>query len=144
MSKSEFMESIDQDAVVRAIQQAEGRTSAEIRVFVSHKKPRDAVAAAQGEFVRLGMTATQLRNGVLIYLAPKVRKFAIIGDQGIHQRVGDAYWRQTVAEMTCHFGRGDFTAGIVYAIGVAGASLAEHFPRRSDDANELPDQIAHD
>lgn len=144
MAKSTFIDTIDQAAIAQAIGQAEAKTSAEIRIFVSRKKPHDAIAAAGREFVRLGMTATKLRNGVLIYLAPEVRKFAVIGDQGIHQRVGDAHWRQIVAEMTAHFGRGDFTAGIVHAIAAAGASLAEHFPRQSDDVNELPDQVAHD
>ncbi|MBS0630635.1 MAG: TPM domain-containing protein [Verrucomicrobia bacterium] len=133
--------SIDHDRVVAAIGAAEAKTSGEIRVLLARRKAGDPVAAAQQHFERLGMTQTAARNGVLIFLAPRSRTFAVIGDTAIHEKCGDAFWAELAAAMTEHFKRGDFTAGLVHGIDRAGALLAEHFPRSPDDVNELPDTI---
>jgi uncharacterized membrane protein len=81
---------------------------------------------------------------VLIYVAPGARKFAIIGDAGVHAKCGDAFWRDVAAEMTGRFKQGEFTSGILHGIEKAGDLLAQHFPHRPGDMNELPDDIAHD
>jgi uncharacterized membrane protein len=99
------------------------------------------VIAAQAEFTRLGMTATAHRNGVLIFLAPRSRNFAVIGDTAVHEKCGDAFWADLAAAMTAHFQRSDFTAGLVHGIEHAGKLLAEHFPRSAADRNELPSDI---
>ena len=132
---------IDHSLVVAAIGDAERRTSGEIRVVVSRGKIADPVVEAQRQFERLGMTRTQRRNGVLILFAPRSRTFAVIGDTAIHEKCGDRFWRELAAAMTEHFKRGDFTTGLVHGIDRAGALLAEHFPRASDDRNELPDDV---
>ncbi|MBC7367517.1 MAG: TPM domain-containing protein [Undibacterium sp.] len=133
---------IHHPAVVAAIVAAEQKTSGEIRVVLSRKKAGDPVAAAQAEFTRLGMTATAARNGVLIFVAPASKNFAVIGDTGIHEKCGDAFWRLLAAELTIHFKRGDFTAGLVHGIEHAGKLLAENFPSQGDsDRNELPNDI---
>ncbi len=132
---------IDHPRVVAAIADAERKSSGEIRVVVSRRKIAEPVAEAKKQFERLGMTATQLRNGVLILLAPRSRTFAVIGDTAIHEKCGAAFWTELAAAMTEHFKRGDFTAGLVHGIDRAGALLAEHFPRQSDDRNELPNDI---
>lgn len=135
--------SVDQARVVAAIAGAEARTSGEIRVFVSREAADDPVAAAQKQFERLGMTQTAARNGVLIFVAPRSHTFAVIGDQGVHEKCGESFWRDLAAAMTKHFQAGDFTGGLVLGIERAGELLAEHFPRRPDDRNELPDAIEH-
>jgi uncharacterized membrane protein len=132
---------IDDLRVVAAIGAAERRTSGEIRVFISQQKTEEPVAAAQKQFERLGMTQTAARNGVLIFLAPASRTFAVIGDQGVHERCGDAFWRELADAMTERFKRSELTDGLVLGIERAGALLAEHFPRTPDDRNELPDTI---
>jgi uncharacterized membrane protein len=132
---------IDHPRVVAAIAAAERRTSGEIRVLLARHKAADPVAAAQKHFEHLGMTHTSHRNGVLIFLAPRSRTFAVIGDQGIHEKCGDAFWTELAAAMTEHFKRGDFTAGLVHGIEHAGALLAEHFPSVPGDRNELPNAI---
>jgi uncharacterized membrane protein len=132
---------IDDSRVVAAISVAELRTSGEIRVFISQRKTDDAVAAAQKQFERLGMTQTAQRNGVLIFLTPGSRSFAVIGDKGVHEKCGDAFWRDLADAMTERFKRGEFTDGLVFGIDRAGALLAQHFPRAPDDRNELPDTI---
>jgi uncharacterized membrane protein len=137
MKPKAFLSQLDEARLVAAIADAESKTSGEIRVFLSHRKPEDAVAAAQRAFDQLGMARTRDRNGVLIFVAPRVRKFAIIGDAGVHQHCGDEFWTALAAEMSGHFRKAEFTNGIAHAIRKAGELLARHFPRQ-------PDDIAHD
>lgn len=141
MSLFTRLPSIDHDRIVAAIRAAEQRTSGEIRVVVSRRKAADAIAAAQQQFNRLGMTQTSARNGVLIFVAPRSRTFAVIGDTAVHERCGDAFWRALADAMAEYFRRGEFTAGVTHGIERAGALLAEHFPRAADDRNELPDDV---
>ncbi|MEO6568618.1 MAG: TPM domain-containing protein [Opitutaceae bacterium] len=132
---------IDDARVTNAIAAAETRTSGEIRVLLSRGKAPNPVSAAQAHFERLGMKKTAARNGVLIYLSPSSRTFAIIGDTGIHEKCGDAFWRLLAAAMEARFKKGEFTEGLVEGIEHAGKLLAENFPRLPDDRNELPDKI---
>jgi uncharacterized membrane protein len=132
---------IDHTRVVAAIVAAEQKTSGEIRVVVARHKAADPVAAAQRHFTRLGMNQTVQRNGVLIFLAPRSRTFAVIGDTAVHEKCGDAFWRLLTAAMTLHFKRGEFTEGLIHGIDKAGALLAEQFPRTAADHNQLPDKI---
>jgi uncharacterized membrane protein len=129
---------------VQAIADAEGKMQGEIRVFVSRKEPDDPVVAAQQAFFRLGMDRTTMRNGVLIYVAPRVRKFAIIGDKAVHEKCGDGFWKEVADEMATHFRGGHFTPAIVHGIQRAGKLLAEHFPHHPGDKNELPNEIEGD
>ncbi len=141
MRTKSFMARLEHERIVQAIAVAERKTSGEVRVFIQRGEIDDAVAAAAARFQRLGMTATRERNAVLIFVAPRSQKFAVIGDDGIHQRCGDVFWRQLVEAISDHFQREDFTAAIVKAIEVAGERLAEHFPRTPDDRNELPNRV---
>jgi uncharacterized membrane protein len=144
MKAGDFLKQVRHDRVVAAIRDAETKTSGEIRVFISRKPVEDPVAAAQGHFLELGMQKTRDRNAVLIFLAPHSRKFAVIGDEAVHARCGEAFWRTLAAELSAHFQKSDFTGGLVHGIKTAGDLLARHFPRQPDDRNELPDQIASD
>lgn len=144
MTATEFLEQLRHDEIVAAIQAAEAKTSGEIRVFVSRKLRPDALAAARVRFAKLGMTQTRERNGVLLYVAPRSRTFAIVGDEGVHARCGEAFWREVAQAMTAEFRKGDFTAGILLGVQRAGSLLAEHFPRQGDDRNELPDTVVTD
>jgi uncharacterized membrane protein len=144
MRARDFLNQLRHDDIVAAIGAAERRTSGEIRVFVSHKSVADPVSAAQKAFVRLGMEKTRERNGVLIFLAPLTHKFAVLGDAGVHEKCGDAFWQELAEAMTGHFRKSEFTDGILHGIQKAGELLARHFPPGPDDRNELPDSIAHD
>jgi len=120
---------IDHDLVVDAIRKAEKGTSGEIRVLIARHRAADPVAAARRHFKRLGMDKTRHRNSVLIFVAPRSRTFAIIGDQGVHEKCGDGFWTEVALAMGGRFKSGDFTAGLLHGIEKAGALLAEHFPR---------------
>jgi uncharacterized membrane protein len=144
MNTKDFLNQLQHDAIVAAIRAAEKKTSGEIRIFVSRKRVADAVVAAQVQFERLGMTKTRHRNGVLIFVAPRARKFAVIGDTAVHQRCGEIFWQVLAAEMSGHFQKSEFTSGIVHGIQKAGDLLAVHFPPAAGDGNELPDAVEQD
>ena len=139
-----FLSKLDSDRIVAAIADAENRSSGEVRVHVTRRKPSDLEKRARRRFELLGMTRTAERNGVLLYVAPELRRFQILGDSGIHEKCGNEFWKETAAEMEEHFRRGDFTEGLVHGIRKVGDMLALHFPRKDGDANELPDEVTED
>jgi uncharacterized membrane protein len=142
MRTKEFLSQLDHDRIVNAIKEAEARTSGQIRVYVQRGElPGDPVVAAQEKFYKLGMQATTERNGVLIFVVPRARKFAVIGDEGVHQKCGDQFWQQLVERMRAHFQKENFTDALVEAIEEAGKLLATHFPKEASPRNELPDEI---
>ncbi|MBI3874933.1 MAG: TPM domain-containing protein [Verrucomicrobia bacterium] len=144
MTPDEFLNQLNHDDIVAAIKSAESKTSGEIRVFISHKQRADALAAAQRRFAKLGMTKTRERNAVLIYVAPLARKFAIIGDVAVHAKCGEPFWKEVAAAMETRFRKGEFTQGIIEGVTRAGELLAQHFPGKPDDRNELPDSVETD
>src|SRR3954471_16424072 len=109
MNHHEFISQLEETRIVNAIGEAEEKTSGEIRVYVSHKERHDALAFAKKRFQQLGMAKTKHRNAVLIYLVPKTRQFAVIGDEGIHQHCGDAFWTDVAAQMSHQMKAGRFT-----------------------------------
>src|SRR5215468_187777 len=100
-----FLSKLDSDRIVAAIAEAEKKSSAEIRVHVTSHKPANLEERAKRRFELLGMTKTSHRNGVLIYIAPKLRRFRILGDSGIHEKCGDDFWKETAEELEAHFRR---------------------------------------
>jgi uncharacterized membrane protein len=139
-----FLYRINQKRVAHAIAHAEAHTSGEIRVFVTHKKCPDALSAAREQFDKLGMTKTKDRNGVLIFISPRARTFAIVGDEGVHQKCGDAFWSDVSQAMSDEMKAGHFTDALVHAVEKAGALLATHFALEKGDTDELPNDIATD
>jgi uncharacterized membrane protein len=137
-----FASAADLEAVAAAVAQAEAGTAAEIRVHLAHRCAGEAMTQAVAVFERLGMHRTALRAGVLVYVAVADHKLAVIGDAGIHARVGQAYWEGLVARVIGHLREGRRRDGLVEAIREIGTALAIHFPRRPDDRNELSDRVS--
>lgn len=142
MKASSFFTLLEKEDIKMAIRQAELDTSGEIRVHVETTCPGDVMERASRLFEKLNMHKTRLRNGVLIYLAVRNRKFAIIGDTGINSVVPENFWDSTETEMLNHFRENRFTDGLLKAIEMTGFQLKKHFPYTSDDINELPDEIS--
>jgi uncharacterized membrane protein len=136
-----FFSKLDSDRIVAAIAEAERKSSGEIRVHVTRRKPEDLEERAKKRFELLGMTRTAERNGVLFYIAPAARRFQILGDTGIHERCGEDFWKEVAADMEESFRRGEFTEGIVRGVTKVGDVLARHFPRSEADRDELPNVI---
>lgn len=140
--KKELFTEEEKSRIVQAIRQAERLTSGEIRLFVeSHCKYVDPMDRAQEAFLSLGMEKTKQRNGVLLYIAMRDHQFAILGDQGIHEKVGNDFWQQEALLLKRHFSGNRIIEGIEVCVKEIGESLYHYFPYESGDQNELPDDI---
>ena len=124
-----------------AIKVAEKKTSGEIRLYVEDACKEEVLDHAAFLFGELEMHKTELRNGVLFYLAMEDHKFAILGDGGINAKVPDDFWDSIKEAMVSHFKEGKFAEGLKQGIEMAGKALAEHFPYQDGDVNELSDDI---
>jgi uncharacterized membrane protein len=130
MQTKEFLSKLEHHRIVHAIRAAESKTSGQIRVYIQRGKLNgDPLIAAQKKFHRLGLHKTLERNAVLIFVAPRAHKFAIVGDQAIHEKCGELYWQRVVELMREHFRNERFSDALVDAIRDIGAVLATHFPR---------------
>ena len=142
MRTREFLSKLEHDRIIQAIHAAESKTSGEIRVLVQRGKLKsDPLEAAQRKFHRLSMHKTRERNAVLIFVAPRVHKFAIVGDQAIHETCGDELWQRVVEGMRTHFQNEKFSDALIEAVKEIGTVLERHFPKTSDDTNELPNDV---
>jgi uncharacterized membrane protein len=142
MRTHRFLRRLEHDRIASAIKDAEAKTSGQIRVFLQRGEfEEDALARAQKKFLQLGMPKTRERNAILIWVAPRVQKFAVIGDEGVHRKCGEVFWQDLVARMRVHFQNEDFTEALVEAITATGGLLARHFPKTGSSTNELPDDI---
>ena len=140
MRPKDFLHRLNHQRIIAAIKDAEAKTSGEIRIFIDRTDVQeDPLAFAEKKFLQLGMHKTAERNAILILVAPRSQKFAVVGDEGVHKQCGPEFWEQMVADMRAHFQQEEFTDAIVEAIQRAGELLARNFPRRHDDRNELPD-----
>src|SRR5437899_6049237 len=142
MRSREFLSKLEHDRIVHAIREGESKTSGEIRVYVQRGKLNaDPLIVAQKKFQRLQMHKTQQRNAVLIFVAPREHKFAVVGDKAIHEKCGDEFWQRIVEGMRTHFQNEKFNHALIEAINEIGKLLAAHFPKRSTPSNELSDEI---
>jgi uncharacterized membrane protein len=139
-----FLDAGERGRVLDAVSRFEAATSGEIRVHLAQNSEGDPVRAAVLAFERLGMTRTRERNGVLILVSVRDHRVAVIGDAGIHERVPEGFWAEVVRAIELRFSEGRFADGLVEGIAMAGTKLAEHFPHRAGDVNELPDSISED
>jgi uncharacterized membrane protein len=87
------------------------------------------------------MYKTRERNAVLIFVAPRAHKFAVVGDKAIHEKCGKQFWQHVVEGMRVHFRNEKFSRALTETIDEVGKVLATHFPRTLANANELPDEI---
>lgn len=130
--------------VVEAIRQAELNTSGEIKVHIENRCRGDVEKRSLVVFKRLKLNKTKLRNGVLIFLSVKDHKFAILGDEGINNVVGEGFWNDVKDLMLSHFKEGRFAEGLELGIMRCGEKLKAYFPYQSDDINEIPDEISYE
>lgn len=130
--------------VVEAIQEAESRTSGEIKVHLERFCKGEALDRAKTIFHQLGLHQTERRNGVIVYVALDAKKAAIWGDEGLYGQTDPAFWTQEMDAMLEHFRKGDVAGGLIRAIEDIGSRLAELFPPDADaDPNELSDEVSY-
>lgn len=142
MGKRGLVRHLDAALIEKALAEAEQKSSGEIRVSVAPLFWGSVRAEAERAFERLQMTNTRERNGVLFFVVPSRRQFVVLGDEGIHAKVGDDFWRAVVDAVSKKFHAGDFTGGLLDGIHAVGERLAEHFPHAGEhDVNELPNAV---
>lgn len=139
----EYFTPAEKKIIIAAIQEAELRTSGEVRIYVESKcELVNPVHRAKEIFYQLKMDQTTSRNGVLLYLAMDDHQLAVFGDEGIHEKVGYDFWNKEVAMMLDEFKQNHFVEGIAHIIKDIGEALVTHFPYDgATDKNELPDDI---
>ena len=143
MSKVEdFLSPKDEQEIVEAIRTAEKETSGEIRIHIEKTTDLDPYERAKVVFHDLRMDETELKNGVLIYMAVEDKTFAICGDKGINEVVGADFWDCTRDAMVSQFKHGNFKQGLVDGILRAGEQLKKYFPWQEGDTNELSNEIS--
>jgi uncharacterized membrane protein len=142
LTRGRFSRQVDAERVKQAIQAAERQTSGEIVVSVSTFFWGNVQRAAERTFARLGVVRTAQRNGVLVFIVPSRRQFVLLGDEGIHAKVGQGFWDEAAQAISQRFRAGDLTGALVEGIDRIGAQLARHFPHQGErDVNELPDEV---
>jgi uncharacterized membrane protein len=117
----------DRLRIAAAIARAEAGTDSRIAVRLIPDDKVDAFERAKTEFERIGMTRLERRNGALILIAPRARRYAVLGDSALHKRVGDAFWNDLVAELQPIFAGGDLTGAVLRGVERIGSALREHF-----------------
>src|ERR1700730_13085793 len=141
MRTKEFLSKLEHDRIVLAIREAEAKMSRQIRVYVHRGKlDADPLIDAQKRFHRMGMHTTRERNAVLIFVAPRAHKFAVVGDKAIHEKCGEEFWQRLVEGMRTHFRNEKFNHAIVEAVEEIGKVLAAHFPKTRRGGGELSDE----
>ncbi len=140
-SPRHFLSKRERERGMAEIRKAERRTTGEIRVHVERRCPGEPLQRARKVFDELGMARTAHRNGVLIYIALADRRFAIVGDEGVHGKVGDDYWNGIRDAMAERFRKGEFCEGICEAVRGIGDTLSSVFPGQPGDRDELPNEI---
>lgn len=142
MASKNFFSKNQQADIINAIKSAEKETSGEIRVHIEDTCKGDSIRRAGQIFRQLNMHETELRNGILFYLAVKSRDFAVIGDAGIHARVGSGFWESIKNKAIAHFKQEQFAEGLQEGILECGQQLKRYFPISKNDKNELNDEIS--
>jgi uncharacterized membrane protein len=133
----------EEKKIIEAIRSAEGQTSGEIRVHIQKTLTLPVYEEAAKVFLKLGMNRTDLKNGVLLFIVPNKKQFAILGDSGINQLVPEHFWADCKDIIHSHFSKGQFSEGICNTLSKIGEKLAHFFPLSKDDINELSDEITY-
>jgi len=143
MSKIEdFLTAKQEQALIETIKISEKNTSGEIRVHIEKSTEKSSMDRALEVFYLLEMDKTELRNGILIYVAVESKKIAIIGDEGINNLVPKNFWDEELAMLISYFKESNFTEGLQLVIIEIGKKLKQFFPYQKNDSNELSDEIS--
>ena len=141
--KKKLLSSSDEGRLIKAIQSAELQTSGEIRVHIEKTFEGDALEECKKKFAELNMHQTKDRNGILFYLAINSKSFAVWGDEGIHQKVSDEFWKSITDCAIGYFKQNDLMTGIEKSVEMCGKKLKLYFPLEANDKNELSNEISY-
>ena len=141
MDLDSFLNEKEVKDLAAIISEAELLTSGEIRLHLEEKCNIDTQARALEVFYSLNMGNTKLKNAVLIYISYGDQKFAICGDEGIHENVSNRFWKSLRNSLRRSFEKKYFFKGISITIMECGRQLRTYFPYQHDDINELDNHV---
>ena len=119
-----------------------GRTPALQRPFIAGSRLGEAVRErAVRAFYEKGLYRTRHETGILVFISIFEHKVWILGDRGINARIPAESWQQLVQSLTAGIREGQACEALCSVISRCGEELARHFPRESDDSNELQDEV---
>lgn len=104
-------------------------------------KRRRAHEAALREFTARGLSLTQGRTGILLYVAVQERYAEILADVGIDGKVDEAVWKDIIEALLAAAREDRLRDGLVAAVASVGAVLAVHAPPVAGDVDELPNKV---
>lgn len=81
------------------------------------------------------------RTGILIYLSMAEHRAEIVGDEAITSVTTPETWGEAMQALLSEVKQGRAADGIIAAVGIIGEVLASHFPKSSEDSNEIPDKL---
>ena len=141
MKVKHFLSALEHQRIHQAIQSAEEGTSGRLVLYISHRKIADALTAAHHEFHKRKLETNTDKNNLLIFLAPKTQKVAVVGGTALHDKVGQVWWDNFIPHLTRHFKEGRYTDGLVAGIELAGQALKTHFPASTTDRTDRQDIV---
>jgi uncharacterized membrane protein len=144
ISPKKFFTKEEREEILKAIEEAEKKTTGEIALHLVKKVKGDIFERGKEAFFRLGLYKTLRRNAVLFFISTGQRKFAILADEGIDRKVPENFWKEIAFEIEENFKKGNFAEGLLRAIKITGEKLSEYFPYEETDINEIPDQITEE
>ncbi|MGB6223431.1 TPM domain-containing protein [Haloferula sp.] len=140
----DFLTEEQEQRVVREIHNAETRTTGEIRIVISSKRVFRPEKYAWKAFRRMGMSKTEARNGALIVVMVRHRRFFVLGDQGLNAVVEPDYWENLALAMSEELKNGERCEALIHGVKTLTDTMAHHWPADGENPNELPDEIAYD
>jgi hypothetical protein len=141
--RKKLISSSEEARLISAIKMAESKTSGEIRIHIEKICKGDPLEECKKRFSKLNMQQTKDRNGILFFLAINSKSFAVWGDEGIHQKVSDEFWKTITDCAIGYFKQNDLISGIEKSVELCGEKLKLHFPIKVDDKNELSNEISY-
>jgi uncharacterized membrane protein len=149
MPKKLLYKYLNDDELLRIsnkIKETEKTTAGELVVLVKEKrkfneKKLSLRDLAEKEFIKAGIAKTKDATGILIFLILTSKEFYILADKNINEKVGQNTWDKIAKSMSEHFVDGNFCKGILYGLDQARKILSAHFPIKSDDVNELSNEV---
>jgi putative membrane protein len=96
---------------------------------------------AKGHFLEAGLSNTRDRTGILIFISYREKRIELLADSGISSLIPEEKWKGIVNDLIVEIKKKKIGEGIVKAVEECGELLSEHFPIKSDDTNELPNDI---
>ncbi|MBM4165865.1 MAG: hypothetical protein FJ218_02930 [Ignavibacteria bacterium] len=142
-----FLSKTERNEIANFIHSLEEKTSGEIRVAVTFKrgffeKKKSLQELALKAFFRLKMNNTRDKTGVLLFILVGEKQFHIVADEGINKKVEDGTWQKIATELSDFFKNQKYKDGIICVLDHIGKILSLNFPKKSDDANELTNEIS--